>query len=443
MNILIAASPLTGHVNPLISLTRLLTGSGNKVKAVCASTFREGFIDAGAEFYPFPCSIDRDFNDLYSAFPEREGYPVGPERLCYDFKRVFLDQIEEQYITLINALEHFQADVIICDSFYMGTLPVLLSGNADFPPVIHHGITILPLPREDGAPFGPGLPPASNEEERKRYSQIGESVSELFSLPLQEYLNRILRKMNCPVLDIPLLDAMVTLPALYLQPSVSSFEYNLFDLPSSVRFTGLLPLSTSEELPEGLKERLRQADKVVLVTQGTLANLDFEQLIVPAIRALSGHENTLVIVTTGHRPPDELPHPLPENVYAAPFVCYARLMPEVSLVITNGGYGTVSQALVHGVPLVVAGMTEEKAEIGARVAWSGVGINLATSNPTAPAIEEAAITVLGSPSYTRQSKKIASEFAAINTPDVITGLIEELMTRKFKDISPVVLNINM
>ena len=36
--------------------------------------------------------------------------------------------------------------------------------------------------------------------------------------------------------------------------------------------------------------------------------------------------------------------------------------------VTNGGYGGVQLALAHGVPLVVAGNTEEKGEIAARVA---------------------------------------------------------------------------
>ena len=35
--------------------------------------------------------------------------------------------------------------------------------------------------------------------------------------------------------------------------------------------------------------------------------------------------------------------------------------------LTNGGYGGVQYALAHGVPLVVAGDTEDKPEVAARV----------------------------------------------------------------------------
>jgi UDP:flavonoid glycosyltransferase YjiC (YdhE family) len=56
--------------------------------------------------------------------------------------------------------------------------------------------------------------------------------------------------------------------------------------------------------------------------------------------------------------------------------------------VTNGGYGGIQFALAHGVPLVVAGETEEKPDIAARVAWSGAG-NLKTGTPSADAVKAA------------------------------------------------------
>ena len=52
--------------------------------------------------------------------------------------------------------------------------------------------------------------------------------------------------------------------------------------------------------------------------------------------------------------------------------------------VTNGGYTGVTTALHHGVPLVQAGSTEEKAEIGRRVAWSGVGVRIRWHAPGRP-----------------------------------------------------------
>ena len=40
--------------------------------------------------------------------------------------------------------------------------------------------------------------------------------------------------------------------------------------------------------------------------------------------------------------------------------------------MTSAGYGTVQHALRHGVPMVLSGKYEDKAEIGAMGIWAGV-----------------------------------------------------------------------
>ena len=62
--------------------------------------------------------------------------------------------------------------------------------------------------------------------------------------------------------------------------------------------------------------------------------------------------------------------------------------------VTNGGYGAVQRALSMGVPLVVAGNTEDKPEVAARVAWTGAGVNLRTGTPTPSAVRAAVREVL-------------------------------------------------
>ena len=94
--------------------------------------------------------------------------------------------------------------------------------------------------------------------------------------------------------------------------------------------------------------------------------------------------------------------------------------------VTNGGYGSVNQAMSFGVPLVTAGLTEDKADVNARVAWSGVGIDLATNEPTPQALREAVRTVLDRPAHRRQASMMADEFSAIDTRAEILRIIGEL-----------------
>jgi UDP:flavonoid glycosyltransferase YjiC (YdhE family) len=61
------------------------------------------------------------------------------------------------------------------------------------------------------------------------------------------------------------------------------------------------------------------------------------------------------------------------------------------------------------------------------VAWSGVGIDLATNEPTADALRNAVRTVLDRPDYRRRATEMASEFASINTRSEILWIINQLV----------------
>ena len=97
------------------------------------------------------------------------------------------------------------------------------------------------------------------------------------------------------------------------------------------------------------------------------------------------------------------------------------------MLVTNGGYGSVDQAMSFGIPLVTAGLTEDKADVNARVAWSGVGINLATNEPSRDALRSAVKTVLDQPGYRLRARQMAAQFAAIDTRSEIPGIVSQLV----------------
>ena len=135
------------------------------------------------------------------------------------------------------------------------------------------------------------------------------------------------------------------------------------------------------------------------------------------------------MVATGSRPIAEL-GPLPENVRAAEFLPYDRLMPLTDLFITNAGYGGTQFALSHGVPIIAAGDTEDKAEVSARVAWSGAGLNLKTGAPTPAAIAAAVDRVLAEPAYRERAQSLAAAIRSQNALASIEGELEQLIASR-------------
>jgi UDP:flavonoid glycosyltransferase YjiC (YdhE family) len=150
--------------------------------------------------------------------------------------------------------------------------------------------------------------------------------------------------------------------------------------------------------------------------------------VAPTLAAL-GDRDLLVVATAGGADLSRLPGEIPDNARVEQFLPFDKILPEVDVYVTNGGYGGVNQALSHGIPLVVAGATEDKPEVAARVEWSGVGINLGTGEPTVEQVRDAVERVLADPSYRKRAVELQNEFAEHNALEEITAVLSELAGR--------------
>ena len=243
-----------------------------------------------------------------------------------------------------------------------------------------------------------------------------ESMSGSVNQPVARRLNRLLEDLGVGPLSMTFFDSVVALADAYLQLTVPSFEFPR-RFPPSVQFIGALPIIPNQAPLPSWAHELDGSRKVVLVTQGTVANHDFGLLIAPTLAALANEPDLLVVVTAGGRSIDDIPGPIPGNARLASYLPFEWLLPKADVLVTNGGYGSVNQALSFGVPLVTAGLTEDKADVNVRVAWSGVGINLATNEPTPQALREAIRTVLDKPTYRSRASSMAEEFKRESTRD--------------------------
>jgi UDP:flavonoid glycosyltransferase YjiC (YdhE family) len=207
---------------------------------------------------------------------------------------------------------------------------------------------------------------------------------------------------------------------------VPGFEYPLRHPRPNIRFVGPLSRTTRSGVatPAWWKD-LDGGRPLVHVTQGTIANDDVSQLILPTIEGLAD-EDVLVVVSTGGRPVDSIPGPFPANVRVAEYLPYDRLFPRLSAFVTNGGYGGLHYALEHGVPIVAAGTTEDKLETTARVAWSGAGVNLRTESPEPAAVRDAVLRVLSVPGYRLAAERIGAEIVASHGLAGLDAAITEL-----------------
>jgi UDP:flavonoid glycosyltransferase YjiC (YdhE family) len=69
MRILLVSTPLTGHLNPLLAIGRMLIDEGHDVIGLSATVLRDRIEAAGAVFRPFPNGADVDSSDRDALFP--------------------------------------------------------------------------------------------------------------------------------------------------------------------------------------------------------------------------------------------------------------------------------------------------------------------------------------------------------------------------------------
>ena len=416
MKILIASIPGAGHLNPLLSIASLLVESGHEVAVQVNEDLRTVVEAAGHRFLSEIPNAQTSAGYYFESYPERMQMSPGMEMTGYDLVHFFARNIPAQSASLKMALYDFQADLILADSIYWGTLPMLVGPRDKRPAIAHLGVSVVNIGSGKNIPMRPDETSEQREAERQ--------LRERFMLqPAQQAVNAALGSLGYPPLPCPILEAMTELPDLYLHPGIESFEYP--DSNSKVRYIGALPTPSGQPALPDWWQQIDRTKRLVLITQGTIANRDFGQVIAPALVALGGREDVTIIVTTGGQPVESIPVAIPSNARIASFLPYAQIMPEIDLLITNGGYGTVNMAISHGIPIISAGLTEDKEEVSAHVQWSGAGIDLRTNQATPEAIKHAVDEIFTQPGYRKRAQQLSLEFASHDVEAELLSLIEE------------------
>jgi UDP:flavonoid glycosyltransferase YjiC (YdhE family) len=216
------------------------------------------------------------------------------------------------------------------------------------------------------------------------------------------------------------------LPDLFLQLSVEHLEFPRSDMPDHIKFVGpVLPRPALDFQPPLWWKELDGSRPVVLVTQGTAANMDLNELIGPTLAGLAD-EDVTVIAATG-KPADALTTPIPLNAKVTSFIPFVEILPKVDVFVTNGGFGAVNQALSMGVPMVVAGEGEDREFVAARVAWTGAGISLGTSRPRPDEVRYAVREILRDRTYRANARLLYNDFAQYDALESITCCVESFL----------------
>ncbi|MBQ8585450.1 MAG: glucosyltransferase, partial [Butyricicoccus sp.] len=119
---------------------------------------------------------------------------------------------------------------------------------------------------------------------------------------------------------------------------------------------------------------------------------------------------------------------LPAHITVRPFVDQITVLKRADAFLTHCGMNSVSEALYHGVPLVLFPQTAEQHRVASRTAELGAGILLAD---TAPEIIRAAIDrLLADQTFAERAAEIAEGFHASGGAAAAAAFIQEKCNKK-------------
>jgi UDP:flavonoid glycosyltransferase YjiC (YdhE family) len=388
---LFTVQPSTGHLHPLVPVAQELIAAGHEV-AVCSSpSFRrevEAFglthIDAGLDW------ITSD-HSTWRSFPPMP--PPGPEFASF-VVTVFADvTASHMVVDLLAIAEDWGPDLIIREGMeYGGCL----------------------------AAEHLGIPHASIG---------GNGYSAIDSLDVRYFpgnrklvadpLSRHRADLGLP----PDPDTEMPFRHLHLCFTPPSWDGSDAPRPANTRFlrhaNAVLPGSVVPEwvaqLPD-LPTVLASLGTVFSATPGVL------EAIVEGLRA----EPVNLVVAIG---PDQDPArfgSVPANVRLERYLPQALLLPRCDLFVTHGGFNSVKESLISGVPMVVIPITADQPYCAERCASLGVGRVVRPEHRTADEMRSAARQVLDDPGFRAAAGRFRDEMKALPGPDRLVELLEGL-----------------
>lgn len=425
-SLLLGAQVADGHVAPMLGVARHLVDAGHRVRFLAGRRYEEQVRKTGALFLPWQGDADFDSEQRLAEYEASGGRMTGMKAIAAQIEMFFVAPADDQFESLSKAIEAEPTDAVLVDFGVIGGA-VLALQKAPRPPMVGCGIVPLGVSSVDTAPFGMGILPRPGLLGTTRNRLLNRMLRHVVLRKPQQHCEAVIRDLGGGRLDRVLFDWPVYTDC-YAQFTVPGFEYPRRDLPSNVQFVG--PMDSVAPRDHALPDWWGDLDgdqPVVHVSQGTVANTHLDHLVLPTVQGLAD-QDVLVVVTTAGGSIDALGE-LPPNVRVAEFVPYAELMPKVNVFVTNGGYGGLHAALRSGVPIVVAGMTEDKVEGSRRVQWSGVGIDLRTNTPRAVDVREAVGRVLSESSFRSRAAALQSEITASHGVAGLEQIVLELVAR--------------
>ncbi len=360
-----------GHFRPLVPLAKAFIARGHEVRVACAKSFipeveREGLVG-------IPAGYDFLVGEASKAFPNMP--PAGPLRMpwmipfwCRMTATAMapdLEAIVEAFRPALLVREYLEYGA--CFSAEKRGLPHVVAG-----PVWFRG------------------EPSVEESLKGACEDLGLPPSEAMAIPFRHAV-------------------YAAMPPEWVADGEVVPKTTHFVRPETADG------GNSKAAPKWISE-LPEGRPVVHVTLGTTEANRTPGLYRTLVDALRGEPYEVVVSMGRDFAPDETGAPA-GNVRVERYVDHAALLPRCTVVVSNGGYGTLMASLAHGLPSVIVPIQADQPRNASQAAHLGFAEVVTRPSWTVDAIRAAVRRVLDSPHYAERARDVMRSMAALPTVD--------------------------
>ena len=358
---LLASWGTLGNLSPLLTAGRRLRDNGHHVRVMADPAMRAEVEAAGFDFVtwrraPIGEAADpADFSDMRDWIRRAMFVPAA----------AYAADIQDE-------IGRMPTDAVLGLDILFGAALGAEASDVPFAFLSPH-VSIRTLPGMAPATSGLGQPRTPQERAEVDAASAGLAGAMNASLPI---LNRARADLRLPMLAdvMHLFDRADRL----LLATSQAFDFQADSLPANFRYVG--PLLDAPNWSKSLQAKSWQAPwsaqskrprVLVACSTGAQGQRDLFQRVLDAI----GTIDIEALATTGPNL-DVAELRAPKNVHVLRGAPHDLVMKDVSLVVSQGGHGTVTRSLVNALPQLILPMARDQAGNAARVEAKGAGLRL-------------------------------------------------------------------
>ncbi|HSV04804.1 MAG TPA: glycosyltransferase [Phenylobacterium sp.] len=390
-----------GSVAPALTVARKLARRGHRVRVMSDRCNRPEVEAADAEFRPWTRAPSRPDRSRHTDLMRDWEAQSPQEGIARTLDAVWAGPALAYAQDLIEELRREPADLVVSSDMLFG---VMAGCEAMGQPLALLAANVCLYPTPGLPPMGPGLTPAATPQDEALHREIAAGVIALTDHGLPA-LNGARSALGLAPLE-HLVDQAKAAERLLLATS-RAFDFAPPSLPDHIRYVG--PQLDAPSWAEPWASPWPAGDPRPLVAVGFSTSFQNHAAVMQRVIDALGELAVRGLVTLGGAlEPSELRGT--DNVRIVHSAPHDAVMREAAVVVTHGGHGTVSRALMHQRPMLIIPHGRDQTDNAVRVTHRGAGLSLTPAAGTAE-IRTALSRLLEEPGFREAAARLGSRVA--------------------------------